>query len=471
MTKFYLLLVFFHLAFAITSTMNNALRNQVVIALKDAMLPYISQKIQHLKLPDIQGKESGIEYKVRNINLHVNPIHANQIGIAFVPPSILRLTGNSFGLKGSAVAQVKFLFLSKTVDVEISVSNANFVIGITLTAANNKPNIVVSQFNLGLSSGNVGIKIKGGIIGAIINLLVKLLKGHVVRSVVRSITSEVPPLVTKEVNQMLNRLPDDIRIDDKVRMKYQFPTAPKVKDGYLFTGISAYLHPVNDPSPPPGPISQMPEFDAKNPKNIQFFLSDYIVRSAVNTAYKLGMMNIQISKKLADRQVSMACKVTRVPDFKFAGSIQVTADAICTVALDNDPKPKFEVSATLQIKLTEKIEKAVIYFHADKLEFTKLDFKIIQPIDIQWFKDRINEVIAIILAVINGQLGQQGIPLPVIKEIDYKDIIQYIGNGYTMIGTNPVFHFTLDPNEKGIIDHSSETVVVDDKYWIEEAKE
>jgi hypothetical protein len=69
-----------------------------------------------------------------------------------------------------------------------------------------------------------------------------------------------------------------------------------------------------------------------------------------------------------------------------------------------------------------------------------LDFKIIKPVDIEWFKKAINEAFAAILVAINGELGQKGIPLPTIKEIDYTDIVQYIRAGFTMVGTTPVFH-------------------------------
>lgn len=471
MNKFLLLLAFLHLASALTATMNNALRNQVVIDLKNALVPIVSKKIEHISIPNIEGKQSGVKYKISKINIHVNPIDPKQIGFLFQQPATIRFSGDAMAMQGGAKINGKLGFISATVEAKIKVKKANFVVGITLTAVNNKPNIRISEFKLDIATKNIDIKIKGGFIGNVINFIVDLLKGYIVKSVVKAIKSEVPPLVTNLVNKMLNGLPDTIPISDKIHMKYQFPKAPTVKDGYLFTGIVAYLHPAGDPTPLPGPATQIPEFDAKNPKNIQFFLSDYVVKSAINTAYKLGLMKIQVNHKLKDHQIAMVCTIAKLPDFKFAGSIQVTADGSCTVALDKDPKPKFEVSATLQLGLAEDIKKAVIYFRIEKLEFSKLEFKIIQPIDIQWFKDNINEVFDIIRKIINGQLGQQGIPLPTVKEVDYKDMVQYVGNGFTMIGTNPVFHFKMDGMEEGIIDYSSETVIVDGEDWAEDTKE
>jgi hypothetical protein len=279
--------------------------------------------------------------------------------------------------------------------------------------------------------------------------------------VVKAFQDKVPPLVTTKVNQILNSFSTDIKITDKIYMKYQFPNTPIVGDKYLMTGIVVYLHPVNDPSPPPGPITPMSEIDA-NPKGAQFFLSGYIVRSVLNTDYKLNVMTIKVNTKLDGHQVSMTCSVSKVLDFKFTNAISAVVDGICNVALDNDPNPKFQVILALQLELKEKVKNAILFFYAEKFAISKLEFKMIHQVDIEWFKKVINEVTAVILEVINGELGQEGIPLPTIKEVDYTDIVQYIGNGLTMVGTTPVFHITME-DEEIVLGDSSEAIEVDDE--------
>jgi hypothetical protein len=63
------------------------------------------------------------------------------------------------------------------------------------------------------------------------------------------------------------------------------------------------------------------------------------------------------------------------------------------------------------------------------------------PIDIQWFKNGINAVLAVVVELVNKMIGEAGIPLPKIKDIDYTDTVQYIKNGYMELGMNPIFKF------------------------------
>lgn len=467
MTKYLVFLVLLSMALGLSTTMNNALRNQVVIDFKNAIIPIVTKNLQNIRLPNIEGKKGIIKYWVYDIVVNVNPVNPAQIGIQFLAPSSLRVSGSALAMSGKATARGKVLFIRKTVDVSISVHKANFDISISLVPVNNKPNIRINHFDLGISHRDVGIKIRGGFIGAIINLVVNLLKGHIVKQVGKAINNAVPPLVTSKINTILNGLRSEIKINNQISMKYQFPTAPSVKNGFLLTGIVAYLHPTNDPTPPPGPVNPIPEIDNKYDRGIQFFVSDYIVQSALVTLHKLQKMTVRVNKKIANRDVSMLCTVTDVPQFKFMGTIQATGHGSCSVSLDNDPKPKFRVIATLQMELSEKVKGAILFFNAKTLTLSQLEFKVLQPVDITWFKNAINDVVKAILTVVNGELGQRGIPLPVVKEVDYTDIVQYIGNGYLMVGTTPKFHITMDEEEKMVFEEPTETVVVTEEVMRE----
>jgi len=469
MNKFLILLTFLHLALAASITMRNALRNQVVIDFKNAIVPIISKKIEHIVVPDIYGKESWLEYWIDRIHVYITAIKPDQINIQFIAPSTLRFTGSTLSMQGTARAKAKWAFIQKTVDVSIKIYNAAISTSIVPISANGKPNIKITELKLGISSGNVHIKISGGLIAKVIDFIVGLLKGHIVKHVVSAVQSKVPSVVENEVNKLLNTLPSDIKISDKVYMKYSFPNAPVIKSGFLLTGVVAYLHPAGDPTPPPGPVAPMPETDPQNPKGVQFFLSDYIIRSALNTAFKLSLLSIQVNTNLDNRKVAMKCSVTKVPDFKFANAIKASADGTCTVSLDGDPKPKFQVILSINLDLNEKVKNAILFFSAEKLQIAKMDFNMLEPINIEWFKKGINDVMAAVLLVINGELGQKGIPLPTIKEIDYSDIVQYVANGYTMIGTTPIFNLKME-GEGIILGDSSEEVIVDDQLLEEYSK-
>lgn len=460
------LLIFLSLVSAIMGlnpTMNNALCNKVLIDFKDAIVPIVAKEVQSLKLPDTSGGNAFMSFRAYNIYINVNPIDPSQIDLQFLGDSQLKFSGKSLGMKGDAVVQGRFLFISKTSGIKIFVKNVAFSTIIALKAVRDRPNVVVESFNLEMSGDNIYIQFESGFLNKIIEFIVNLLRGFIARKVTSIIQSSVPPAINNNINPILNKLPLDIQITEEVWMKYMFSYAPVIRNGYLLTKIVAYMHPRGDPRPPPGAIRWMPEFDASSHRGVQFFVSDFIVSSALTTAHSLGLLAANVSSKVANRTVSMNCSITDTPVFTFNKAIEAKAKGTCYVSLDNDSRPKFQFTAEAQLVLVENITNATIYFRAEKLALTKLEFKVIQPVDISWFKNAMNQVIMVILQVVNEILGKQGIPLPVVKEIDYSDIMQYVGDGFIMVGTTPKFRFNTSSEEKVLADQSGEVTNFDEE--------
>ncbi|MDR3736451.1 MAG: hypothetical protein P4L10_13060, partial [Acidobacteriaceae bacterium] len=211
---------------------------------------------------------------------------------------------------------------------------------------------------------------------------------------------------------------------------------------YLFTGIAGYVHPKNNPNPPPYPIAAMPEFDTANPKGIQFFISDYVIRSAIDATFTIGSMNVHLDKVLMNHHIKMTCSATKSPDFAFVNAIRVTMDVNCVVDFDDNVNNRFTLVTGLTIALKEYVRAAVIFFSMQEAKFNKLEYKQEKPVDIKWFKDGINKVLAAVIEIANSELGQKGIPLPTVKGIDYTDTVEFVKAGYMEICTNPIFKIT-----------------------------
>ena len=448
MQKVILLLAILPCLLCLKPSMKNALRNQVVIDFKNAIVPIISRQVEHMVLPDIHTDNSGFHIDVTNIHIDVTPFHPNQIGIVFVPnTSVLRFSANSFAMKGSAHIHAKWKIISKSMDADISVSNLGLDCQLTLLSNNGKPNIHVDSLAIHLSAGNVSIHIHGDIINKIIEFVANLLKGHIVSFVVSTLQSKLPPIATNEINARLNTLPSDIPIWQDFNMKYSFPYAPFVRQDYLYTGISVYVHPRNNPNPPPYEPPDMPEFDGNNPKGIQFFFSDYVVKSALDASFALGRLTFSMEKDMLGHHIKMDCKALKSPAFAFINAIDVVLNAECTVVFDANPSNQFSLQAELHVNLKEYIKSAVLFFNIVEVKFNKLEYINPHNVNIDWFKNGINEVLAVVIAIVNADLGQRGFPLPVIAQVDYSDLVEVVGHGYLVIGCNPVFHFGLSDTQ------------------------
>jgi len=445
MNLFLIFLLTFTLLSAQKPSLKNALRNQVIIDFKNAVVPIISKQIEHMTLPDIHTKSSGFDIDVTSIAINIAAFQPSQIAIQFLPgTSSIRFGGNGFSMNGGAHIHAKWHFISKSMNADVGVSDVSFQVQITFLSANNKPNIRVDSVNIGLSSGNVHIHIHGDIIDKILEFLANLLKGHIVGQVVSQLQSKVPPVVTNLINSKLNTLQTDIEVGQNLNLKYGYPSASFVKGDYMFTGISAYIHPKNNPNPPPYEPKDMPEFDANNAKGIQFFMGDYLIKSSVDSLYALGGMAMSFEKDMLGHHIKMDCKASKAPEFAFIKAIDVKISATCNVVVDNNPQSAFTLIAEVHVNLKEYMKAAVLFFTIQEAKFTNLEYKQDHPVDIEWFKNGINSVLEIVVAIVNGDLGQRGIPLPVVQGIDYTDTVQYVGDGYMVIATNPVFHITSE---------------------------
>jgi len=443
MNKILILFVFISLVFALKPSIKNALRNKVIIDFKNSIVPIISKQVQHLTLPDIHTSHSGFHIDITSVVVEVHEINPAQINIIFVPnTSAIKFGGAGFAMHGSAHIHVKWLFISKSMGADVGVSGAGFECQVSLYSNNGKPNIKVD--GISVHAGSVSIHLHGDIITKIIEFVADLLKGHFVKEIVGQLQGKLPPMITNEVNKRLNGIPTDIGVGMNMAIKYGFPYAPFVKADYLFTGITAYVHPANNPNPPPYEPADLPEFDAGNPKGVQFFLADYVVKSSIDTCYTNGFLQMSIEKDMLGHHVKMACRATNSPAFAFANAIDVVIAAECAVDLDNNPQNHFTLVAEVHANLQEYIKQAVIFFSISVAKFNKLEYKQDHPVDIEWFKNGINTVLDIIKDVVNGQLGQKGIPLPTIPGVDYTDTNQVVKSGYLEVCTNPVFHFTAE---------------------------
>eukprot|EP00826_Nyctotherus_ovalis_P025797 TRINITY_DN2000_c0_g2_i13.p1 TRINITY_DN2000_c0_g2~~TRINITY_DN2000_c0_g2_i13.p1 ORF type:complete len:326 (+),score=75.54 TRINITY_DN2000_c0_g2_i13:24-980(+) len=262
----------------------------------------------------------------------------------------------------------------------------------------------------------------------------------------RQVKSKVPNLVTARVNKMLNDLPESIPVAEGLYMKYQFPEAPVIEDDFLVTHIVAYLHSEYDVAPPSIPVTSVPEFDRENPKGVQFFVSDYVVKSALHALFRLKKL-IRIERMVRDHLIAMNCSLNELPDFRFHNAINASASVTCDIVIDNNTNSHLQVSADFEMALVASVRKAIVYFAIDKFSISKLNFKVLSFLNFDWFRRAVNEVVAGSIGVVNAQLGREGIPLPAIKGIDYNETSQYIGDGYTMISMNPVFNIKMDGAE------------------------
>ena len=85
--------------------MNNALRNQMIIELKNALFPLIAKKISHIKVKDVKTGDGSMGAHIININIHIDTLNPSQYSIQLVGDSTIRVAGSALSMSGSAKAE------------------------------------------------------------------------------------------------------------------------------------------------------------------------------------------------------------------------------------------------------------------------------------------------------------------------------------------------------------------------------
>lgn len=224
---------------------------------------------------DIHTHHSGFDIKVSSIYINVNTIQPNQINIQFFTgTSTAQISGGGFSMNGGAHIKVKFHFIHKSCSATISVSGASFQVKYSLLTSNSRLNVRIDSVHIG--TGSVHIHLHGDIITKILDFLVNLLKHYIVKELVHQMQKKIPDEMTKMINKILNGLPQDIDIPhSQLAVKYQFPYAPNYKNDYMYVGIYSYIYYKKNPQHPTHDPNDIPEYDPKLPKGIQFFFSEF----------------------------------------------------------------------------------------------------------------------------------------------------------------------------------------------------
>lgn len=447
MNKFLIPLALLHVVLGLQVTMNSAIRSQAVNNLKNALAPIITERIGELRIDDMQGKASGYTYLIGEINLSPNAINPALVSAQLLGGSSFKVSGKAFAMKGSARGRLRFGFVHRKFKINIGVDEFPFSMEIQLSSVNGKPNIAIRGLGLGLHGSSVHVTVTEKFPPSVASIIAKVMTGTIIDNVKTRLESTVPPGITRIVNNMLNSLPTDLKLADKVFMRCQFQVAPQVRPGYLQTEFLAYLRPFNEHNPLPGPVSPLPPVDAKSPKAVQFFMSDFVVRSALHTLFKLNLMSVLVEKKINGRQAKMTCTATELPTLKFAGAIEGSVTGVCNISLDASASPNVRVSATLQLKLSETVKQAAFFFNVDEFTASQMNFKMFTPADINWFKQSVDQILDAVIEGMNALLGRKGIPVPVPAHVSYGNFSHHVGNGYAMLGADATFNFRADEAE------------------------
>eukprot|EP00824_Muranothrix_gubernata_P016205 TRINITY_DN33745_c0_g1_i1.p1 TRINITY_DN33745_c0_g1~~TRINITY_DN33745_c0_g1_i1.p1 ORF type:complete len:463 (+),score=88.26 TRINITY_DN33745_c0_g1_i1:90-1391(+) len=408
---------------------------------KNELLPIVMSQLGTISIPDVHKSSGPFKIEVYSIRAKVDPISTNHVSIQLIEgTNKVHLHIWDLTCSGSAKAKAKAWFISKTSDVSMKLHSVGIHADIVTSQRNGRPHVEIQGFGLEASEGNVDIHFHGDFIDDILNVVVSLLKGVFFGSIKSMINSSVPPAINSAVTNLLNSLPEKVKVGDNLGIRYSLASNPVTRNKRMCWALAGYMFNWNHEVKPTKTPGNIPDYDGSNNKGVQLLLSDYVLDTGLVALYKAGLIQIDKSFNVLGMTVQLTCHGNTEPSITFHNSIYGEAGVQCHVKTvqGGATTGDFSFTSITEFDLTQSIKAQTIYFQISKLDMKDVKVNGNAP---DWFKNDVNELLKDVQAGVNQELGAKGIALPNVAGVNYSDVLDKVGQGYIEVAVTPTFHF------------------------------
>ena len=449
LTALFLVFILVSCSFSLGPGIKVAIKQSTITAIKDQIVAYIMKQLHDITANDIEGNAGPIHYHIHDIRAHLEPLPPENVHIILVPNSN-QVRASIGGIRASGHCRIdyKILFISGGFDGDADVHDVGVETGFAFGYdGEGRPTAAMTGFDIGISDGNVNLSFHGDILGELVNFLANFLKPVFVGLVRAVIDNTVPALATKMINDMIRTLPMSVDIGPNMAITYKLPQNPWVNADYFCAAISGYIYYKPNPHPPNYEPRPCPDYDASSQKGLHFFLTDYVIRSALDASFEADLLNVVVSVTVANYDVSLNCKAKTAPILTFNSAVSVTAGALCEITATNKQsgeKMNFGLSADMLVNLKEYIKEQTLFFEILQISLSNMQIDNPNKYDLKWFEDSLNQILQAAADFINIMLGQRGIKLPSIQGITYADIEEAPKDGYIETLVTPIINIAFE---------------------------
>ncbi len=300
-----------------------AIKQSTINNIKDQAIPIIMRQLKEITVPNINGNAGPIKYSISSIRARMESLAPSNVAIRLIPNSN-RVGVSVSNLRGSGNFHVEFQFLFIKAGVDGSASINGVGVNVEMAFAydgEGRPTANVAQFGINMGVNNVGISFSGSILAALVNVVVNLLKPIFVNIMRSILNNAVPGVMNNLINQLIRQLPMSVDISPALAIAFRLPKTPWVNSDYMCVAIAGYVYYKPSPHPPAYEPKACPDYEPASQKGIHFFLTDYVIRSALDATYSAGLMTIQVPVQADQYDIVMDCGATSAPVLQFSNSI------------------------------------------------------------------------------------------------------------------------------------------------------
>jgi hypothetical protein len=448
-----LLLLFFTLTLSADKPgLKVAIHHNEITDLKKHIIPEIMSQLKDLNAPDIDlvipGTEIGI--KVHKIHSHLYDILQEDIQVDFIPDSsTVKVLVKDISAYWEANIEANLIVIKRSAYASIHMNNLGFSFQVLSGAKEGRATVQITDFKVDLQKKTFDFIIRGDFFAELLERLANMLEDAAVAIVKAALEQIIPGTLNTLFSFILETIPQKIELGP-IGLTYYIPEPPAIKDNFFCTGISAYLYPVDDPKKPEFEPVDMMDYDPDCGQNLQFFLSDYTIKSAIHAMHEIDILNFNMTTQFLWGDHDFGCWMTEKPEFKFNTSvISYTGASKCKVVLFNEGWFKdnlhFSIGGAIEFKMRQLTTDTHIAFLIDIFELS--DFFVQFPFldyefSLNWLLYLLNDALDLISEEINKHLEKLKLPLPTIDGLGVDDNKEELQEGFLQIAFTPKLDFS-----------------------------
>lgn len=407
-------------------SLKGAMNSPMFAMLKDVALKNFNRNTSNIHLEDFEHELSVAKIFVQDIVMSIKPIEPSHLGIDLVEgTSEFVIRGNNLSMNGSFNMRVEIAFFTVRSRGLMAAKDLAFTSGLTILKNGTRLAVNVTEVKINLVKDSIEVELSGGIAAAILNAIVSFMKGFFFDSIKGACQDFFPGLISNVTNAFLGTLPDDVSVAKGAAVKFAFVQTPKIISGYAVAPVLAYVHKEGE-GPPSYRPPKIPDLIPTCKKGIQIFISDYVIRTAVETADKVGLLSYNKTTNILGLTIEASCRSNSTPVIKFDSHINFTGAVLCSVRvhLGKSFKPKVDALFTVNAQLAEIVQESTLYLRI--MQMTVKDLKIVfrRIFDLKKLIKELNKYLGEVINFLNIILENKGIPLPSIAHFDISDVTE-----------------------------------------------
>lgn len=288
------------------SGLRGAINDSTVASFIKYISPEIIKQVSSIQIPDqsFTVKASAFKIKITLSDIHISITNFSPeiVNVDFASPDIVQVTITNLKAKGGFRGKFKWAFISDTerVDFDFKSVNINMKLKISTRDVSGKklPNATFELFDLNFDFDFT----LHGTLGKILSIVKGPIKKAIGGAVNKIVKSQSGDLLKKAVEL----IPPYVSINNKgYAVDYTFISSPEIKDSFLlFNSYGAFVNTNNpDTMKQHFPLStNVPEYNPSG-KQVQLYVSDFVINTAFYTLYHTNSLNITVKPEVVPESV------------------------------------------------------------------------------------------------------------------------------------------------------------------------